>query len=69
MGIGALFMSEGELSQKKASELSRKICALLPSASVSLPEILVRLVDKDCYKASTVIITLAERVLRWPTTM
>lgn len=69
MSIGGLFNIEGDLTQKKALELSRKICVLLPSASLSLPETIDRLVGKDCYRVSPVLLSIAERELRWPTTV
>lgn len=66
--IGALYWSEGLLKQTTADELSRKICTLLPSASISVPEALTRFIGKEGHNAAPVLFTISERELRWPTT-
>jgi hypothetical protein len=67
MALGHINWHDGKFKKTDADNVTRKFRKLIPSAVLPLQETLGRLQGRNCYTAGPVLMTLADRELKWPT--
>jgi hypothetical protein len=67
--LGIINWKDGNFTQSDASRITAKFKKMIPSALLPLQETLGRLQGKHCYTAGPLLMSLADRELKWPSTV
>lgn len=66
LSLGYINWHEGDFTTSQADKITSKFRQLIPGAMLDLQDTLGRLQGKDCYSAGPILMTLADRELKWP---